>query len=406
MLKSTFEFNYNKQRSENFMNAIDRYGIREEDIDALEGCNDWVGNLKMPKIKKLVVALSELNDFLKISIADKEINYNNYDNLKKLFLIDLSEEWNSEIGMSTAINAMEEVDRLEEMFGKCVSKFTTEQMKEATLDLFSEKKYYKLRSQLNIISRFQIFYKEFFENDAKWKDIINQDDIKSIIGDEARKNILTKKNLLDLFKNTSNAQDAIIPILIFEGLTYSKVDEADELRYLKKEDLKNGRLIVRGSSDSQSNRREIKVDSDIEKAIIEAINQDAIVRRNNYETMITPLKDTEYIVRAGQVGRKKENHLHDENVISFRGVYNRIVACKTVIESMMYDIPFSPKSIETYGKIYYINRFMNEGFDIKEALEMTLKRFGDWYQDGDGSNDPRNKQLINRLKKVWEIYAK
>ena len=72
----------------------------------------------------------------------------------------------------------------------------------------------------------------------------------------------------------------------------------------------------------------------------------------------------------------------------------------------MYDIPFSPKILENFGKVYYINKFIGEGVGVYEAIRMTLIRFGAWEGDVDhNKNSPTNVQMVNRLKKIWSLYT-
>lgn len=400
------EFKLNKEKVSSSQEDIDallkQYEVSEKSWEKAQTTSNWIEKIKLEDVKKIVVALSSVGDSLEIEVEGYEVEFVNFSALKKLFLISYSERIHSTIGQSHAFNTMKEVDRLEDEHGKCVLKFTNDEMKQSVIDLFSEMKYYKVRSQLNIISQFQGFYDKYIPSKEKWSNVRKQDDIREILGENESKNIITKKDLMDLFKNMDNPQDAILPILIFNGVAFSKVDDADEVRYLKKDDLKDNILHVKGNGSNPDNERYIYLEPDVVQAIQEAIKQEYIVKRVRYTETIVKLRDTEYILRPSQLARKKEAEVADESILSFRGANGRFSACKANLDASLYDIPFSPKKIELYGKIYHINKYINEGMEVHEAIRMTLKRFGDWYHDE--KDEAANRQLATRLKRVWEIY--
>lgn len=406
MINSNLNINFDilNKNYKTIEKSLEDIKINIEDLNKLVESDEWLKLYKQEDLKHLIVRLSEIDELIKIDFLDRKLEYSNYDAMKKLFILDLSEKWESEISMSSAFNTMNKIDKLEEEFTKCVLNFTSEEMHQSIVDLFDEMKYHKLRYQINIITRFQTFYKNQIKMSEYWERFKDSDVLKNIVGEEARERILTRKDLIDLTKVVPNVQDSVIPLLIFEGVAFSKVDDKDEIRYLKHNDLKSDGLHIHGNGRSHTKTRVLDLSSEVAGIVKDAINQDFIEKKVRNEQTIIELQDTEYILRASVNSRKKMNTNEDENVLSYRGAYSRLTICKEYIESMLYDIPFSPKMIEQAGKVFYVNKFINEGHGELEAIAMTLKRFGNWYKEN-GMRNPQNSQQINRLRKVWNLYS-
>lgn len=392
--------NYSK-----LQNKLKNNNIKIEDLDKITNDDNWINNNNQEDLKELIYQLSQFNGLANIEITNNEVDYKNYDLIKKLFLIFLSLEWESPIGMKSAINTMSDIDVSEDDFNKNILTLSCEEMSKVTIDLFDKMKYHKLRYQINILTRYQNFYKKQIKNNDNWEHFKDTDVLLDIIGDGAKEHVLNKKDLIDLTKNMPNIQDSIIPLLIFEGVAFSKVDDIDEIRYLKKDDLNNGVLTINGNGNNKDIKRKINLSPDVASLVNDAINQQMVEKRSRDGShYLTELQETEYILRPSIYSRKKKSGGKDASTLSFRGAYSRLGVCKEYIESLLYDIAFTPKAIETFGKIFYINSFINEGYGENEAIVMTLKRFGNWYKEDGNMIGARNSQQINRLKKVWELY--
>ena len=178
---------------------------------------------------------------------------------------------------------------------------------------------------------------------------------------------------------------------------------------MKKTDLHGAKLHINGKDIERVSEREIDLSVEVAELVNDAIEQNYAQKEVKGRVAITELEDTDYILRAStnssKSSRKNGVKYKEKDVMSFTGVYSRINVCKELMESLLYDIPFTPTSIVTSGKIYYVRKFMNEGHDEVEAIIMTLKRFGDWYNDKGDRISPKNYQLINRLRRVWKIHS-
>lgn len=378
-------------------------GFLEKVIDK----SNWVIDNSKNKLAELVYQLSKFDDLAHIEIEDSEIQFDNLDSMKKLFLIELSEEWDSSIGMTSAIKTMEEVDEIESKIGGNVLEFDESEMRETVIDLFSRKQYYRLRYQLNMLSKFQEMFKKQVVGKAQWRDFKNNKILKEIIGDEAKEYLLTRKDLINLTKVTPNLQDSVIPLLIFEGVSMSKVDNIDEIRYVRHKDVRENSLVIRGNGSDERETREIPLSSEVRDIVKDASLQDYIEKKVRGSIKLVELQESDYILRPtvhsrAKIGKRKDS---DPSVLSYRGAYSRVTICKDYIQSLLYDIPFSPRTIATAGKIFYINKYVNEGYGEFEAIKKVLQRFGEWVYEEDGRVGAKNSQQINRLKKVWEIYA-
>lgn len=375
-------------------------------IERLKNDDNWSTYIDKKALKKISVALAGIDNALKIELVEHEdVDFEYCDSLKKLFLQDLSEVWVSDITLQAAISALQVIEEKERLFNKCVIKFTDTEIKASLATLLGDMKYHRLRNRINVISKLQSFYDGLVPMSANWADFKGQKVISEILGQEFQEHVLTKRDLVDLCSNMANVQESVIPILIFEGIRVSKVDDIDELRYLKKSDFLGNKLVIRGNGNKEP--REITLDSDVSDIIKQAIDQEYMLKMAKHEPSIVPLEETDYIIRKTISSRRRVDTSYNDEIMSFRGVYSRFNACRNQMEALLYDIPFSPQSIATCGKVYYVNRYIAEGMDTIEAIRKTLVRFGVWYGDPEeDKQDAKNIQLVNRLKKVWSAYAK
>lgn len=375
--------------------------------DSLVSGTNWINELKERVVKELVFISSHVNELLNVSFLEdyEEVEFKHDDSKKKIFLTYLSKEWESPISMASAISTFHNVDKIEAIRGKSVLELDIEEISQSIIDLFSDMEYHKLRYQINIISRYQNFYANQAKVKVDWSKFKDVKVLKEIIGDSAKEHVLTKRDLVSLTKVMPNIQDSIIPLLIFEGVSFSKVDDIDEIRYLKSSDLNGNELTIEGNNSPKRPKRTITLSPDVSELVREAINQDYIVKSVGGEIELIGLEDTDFILRPAEKSRGKNKSSEHSDVISYRGAYSRVNNCRRHVEQFLYDIKFTPKAVETFGKIYHINKLINEGFEEVESITATLIRFGDWYPEEDSRRNPKNSQQINRLRKQWLLYT-
>ena len=381
----------------------------EKKIEKLEKSCDWIEDFSEKDLKLIVNAVSDLDsEMTKVKIEDVEDIQYEYDDLKKkIFLLSLSNQVESIATVMQAAATFDFLEKIEEKKNKCVLKFTNSDIEGTLIDLFGEMKYHRLRSRLKVLSKFSEFYGHE-EDLGNWKTYSHPDKIYSVLGDIEENKIYTKDYLISLFQMTRNPQESIVPILIFEGAKFSKIDDLDEVRHIKKSDLLNGKLKLTGNGEGKTTEREIEIDSITEQMIKQAASQKFFIKdKGNYQRVLN-MVDSEYLLRPNIAGKiKSSKDETNSSVISFRGAYDRIKNVKKNTELEWSSIDFTPQGISNCGKIHYINRLVTEGMDVYDAIRETLKRFGEWKYSGGSRSDaslPYNTQNVNRLFKLWELY--
>lgn len=401
---ASFDFDY-KKYEENKMeikNSLAKLNVEESSIGEVSNKTNWFEKVDTEALKKICVVINDYNNILVIELQEREdLVYKFDDTLKKLFILALSDKWLSEISISSVINVFKIIENKEEEFNKSVMQFQESEIEESMIDLFGRSYYFRLRQGINIFSKLQLFYKGYINMTASWETYKDQQRIEGIIGQEVKRDIVTKKDLLNLISIMPNVQESIIPLLIFEGVSFSKIEELDELRYLKASDVRGNKIFIAGS-----NERVLDIDDETAEALSMAIDAEYLFKTVHHEFKYVELEDTEYILRPMISSRKRNDMSYDKEVMSFRGIYSRFLLCKDLIESTMYDVPFSPKILENFGKVYYVNKYIGEGIDVYDAIRKTLLRFGNWEGDIEkNKSSARNVQMVNRLKKIWDLYT-
>lgn len=401
---ASFDFDYKKYEENKIeiKNRLAKLKVEENTLGEISNKTNWFEKVDTEVLKKICVVTNDYNDILVIEFQEREdLEYQFDDALKKLFILALSVTWSSEISISSVVNAFKIIENKEKEFNKSVMQFQESEIEESLIDLFGRSYYFRLRHGINIFSKLQTFYKDYINMTASWETYKDQQRIEGIIGQEVKRDIVTKKDLLHLISVMPNVQESIIPLLIFEGVSFSKIEEMDELRYLKTSDVRGNKVFIGGV-----NERVLDIDDDVAYALSKAINSEYLFKTVHNELNYVELEDNEYILRPAISSRKRIDTSYDKDVMSFRGAYSRFHLCKEFVESTMYDIPFSPKILENFGKVYYVNKHLGEGIDVYDAIRKTLSRFGNWEGDIEkNKSNVKNVQMVNRLKKIWDIYT-
>ncbi|TNV68916.1 hypothetical protein [Trichococcus shcherbakoviae] len=401
---ATFRLNksFYEENKEEIKRRLDSVGIEGLILNEISNKLNWFSEVDIEVLKKICTIANDYNDILDLELQGKEdLEYMYDDVLKKLFLHALSNKWVSAISITSAINVLQIIEKKEEKFKKSVIQFEESEIKESMHDLFGRSYYFRLRQGINIFSKLQTFYKEYIHMTANWEKYKDRKTIEEIIGQDVKKDIVTKKDLFDLISVMPNVQESIIPLLIFEGVSFSKIEEMDELRYLKASDVRGNKIFIGGA-----NERILDIDDEVVDALSKAINSEYLFKTVQHEFKYVELEYSEYILRPTILSRKRNDTSYDKDIMSFRGVYSRFLLCKDLIESTMYDVPFSPKILENFGKVYYVNKYLGEGIDVYDAIRKTLVRFGNWEGDIEkNKSNVKNVQMVNRLKKIWDLYT-
>ena len=407
MLKGKLVLNNKIKNDKNTQETLDRELKKNKKIDTkllLEQKDIFFETYKSDEVLKIINVLKNNGVLLDIEIEGHENLSFNYENLnKKTLLIILSTNWEKKFTIERAILNMASLEVYEDVLGKCVRFFNNDEIVKTVIDLHEKYQYYGMRARLHLLSMYQRMFEDKEDksknekNTISWKFYSEPKNLRKIFVDSnIKEDIVTKKDLLTLAEQMENAQEAIIPLLIFEGVKFSAEEDVDELRSLRTENLIGNQLVIRGGRE-----RVIDLTEDVVEIVRDAIDEDYIVTEvfgNQREYLI---QKSEYIVRRSIT--TGYDHMQ-EGITKYRGVYSRMTKCREIFESLVYDIPFTPKKIELFGKIHFINKYVSEGREVAEAIKLTLQRFGDWKFGESKKVGAYNHQLTHRLKTQWEIY--
>jgi hypothetical protein len=122
---------------------------------------------------------------------------------------------------------------------------------------------------------------------------LSKQDLKNFVDYEAQQNkYITYEELLDMEQQCINAQDAVLPRLVFIGI---RGDECSELINLKVSDVHSNKIVLPD--------REIKIDDSTYMLILDAINQTEYMRGNgavseSAKTDKMAINSSDYVLRA------------------------------------------------------------------------------------------------------------
>lgn len=406
-----YDLTINNSNAEKFMRSIKEDGLRgkiesiiKNDLEPQESPKKEMA--RREKLKDLAIILDKEiveyntdNQIIEtVDMNGEMITFDFGDSAKKLFLRNLSEIWETESSLNYAYKVMSWVSGVERDYGKPIYLMNTQEVGDIIPVIFDDVSYYGMRFRVKVFMELQNYYEKYITADLTdfgWVSYFKSDKFRDLFALDAA---ITKDELVDLFNITKNAQDGIIPLLLFEGINLSRVEEKDEIRYIKQEDIGQNEVRI---THNENNQRVIDVDDDTQKALAQVIAQKFILTNKFGREEVETLDKSEYLLRA--VSKKKSTG----EPLTYRGAYSRLARCFENYETNISHKSINPKTIKTSGQYHYINKYMDEGYTMQEAMRMTLKRFGEWLHLEDESKEAghmANRQKMNRLKKKWEVY--
>lgn len=370
---------------------------------------EWLANSEPKDMVGLGIAIVELGleDDIDVYLVDADTGekyddfnhkFQHKDILKKIFLMDLSERWTNAQAIRNAINTFKSTEVLENKYNKGILSLTEEEATESLEEMYHGG-YFGLQFKIKVLSNYEKFFKDYVEKPV-WAEIYSARTFVNKVShlESVKDTYITNDNLIDLFSIQENSQVYIIPLLIFHGVCYSRVEEVDELAHLSIDDIGKDFINIR----SGKYPRKIPVDPILTKLIKQAYNQSYINRYFKHTVSNLELKHTKYILRAVEKGSNES-----EEVMAYRGIYQRLIEFKEQFESIYGVQNASVRLLVSSGKKYWIDRYLADGLELQDAIRKTLKRFGEWtvLPDPDRENGLQaNRQRVIRTKKVWRIY--
>lgn len=252
--------------------------------------------------------------------------------------------------------------KFELSFGKDLYDFSADELEEFFRSLQAK----TLRSIQNSISTVEQYIRFAIKNNKTTYKVNNatlfnsREHTEKLIDKDAEEHmIFDKKEIMDMAKNSDNAQDGVIPALIFDGVSSKKKhnEEFYELVNLKNEDIdwNNNEIVLED--------RRIPMSKETVELVRDAIKENIYQSINGERTRKYKIAKSDYVLRGLRGNRK----------IKWRNIIERIAR---IAEYWGYKKYLNATNISYSGQIYYAKELLDKGMDIEEVVDKILFRFG------------------------------
>lgn len=363
----------------------------------------WLGNDSEKKAVLLANFLSEkeVENHVNVILTDSEregldfsYNFSYENNKKRVFIAILGQKWEQNKTPPRVYKCFKEVDKYEIQLGKSFINFNDQEVIETIRGLNNNNGFYGTKFTVKVLTR----YEKLFSDNKIWKHYFSNPEFNKVIQGNRAKSVITQRQLFDLYDSTDNKQDYIVPILLFNGVRYSRIDDKDELRHLKKDDIKPDHISI-NHGDSP---RTIDINNDVYKRLYEAIRQNFVVVNRFDREIVIELSSSDYLLRP--INRKDNQN----KVLSNTALNKRLDNVNDEIDNQFGVEGRKSQLSVLSGKKYFVDVFQSQGFNTQESIRKTLKRFGEWdfLDDGDGISLQSNQQRTARLKTLLRNLSK
>lgn len=386
-------------------NDLDKTGMSnslKEFINSNTDKDGWLDPVfNKEQMEELKVISYSNKETIDIEIKELLHTFEYEDVTKKSFLIECYNNYSSGRTVQ-AIKALRQVEQFELDFGKCVRFFTLDDIKRYAIEIFNSISYHKVELFITIINQYNLYYNQQagINERSAWS-IVSREFIITLLQENSNVKTLTKRDVKNIFEASDSPQTMIPLVLIFEGVRFKDDEDEDELRYLTEDDLKGNELVVRNRIDVD---RTIFIDNNTKAMIEEALNQDAFYVTNEYRPGdIIPIEDSKYIIKRGDTGYASKKS--EEGAVAYRTVYKRLNSSREIAKYVVgNDISLTYRNIRKFGMLHYVNSHLVDGYELDEAIERTLKRFGDWSMGDSESDHSNNVQRVRRLRNQFKVH--
>ena len=231
---------------------------------------EWAVSLTDKELSTLgaLVRKNDLENQIEVNFENIDVNFEINRASKMIFLTYISNVWESERSFEYAKATLVEIELFEEKYGRSSIDFNGKEVIDTINGLGDRTNFYGLKFKIKVLKEYFDFYSKELglkSKDNKWAQYYSSRKLSEILDTEERSVDLTRKNLVDLFNSMTNPQQGIIPLLVFEGLNFSKTDEVDEVRNLKIKDVHSEGIFVPSTTDEVDGRGfRLSVDREIE----------------------------------------------------------------------------------------------------------------------------------------------
>ncbi|KRN10779.1 hypothetical protein [Liquorilactobacillus mali] len=374
-------------------------------IDRLFNAKE-INSAKMPftKLKKATIMLnaksSNFNSLVKYRLKDgkgelfsnKQFLYDN--NVKYLYLSNYSKEYLSLSSLKNINKIFTNIEEIEVENNKSIINFDLEDMNKV-VDFFRHKfiNFMTYRTTLLELSNFIKFIaKEYksvgIEYEVKW----NYKKLIKIIPDSEKPSpFLDGNEIARLAERSDVAQNGVVLILLLNGLRLSRIDENDEIRFLKESDVKDGVIHVHGKFP-----RDIKLTPREFSIVQDAIEEEYYDTKRNW---LSTIPRTGYVLRPYGENKTTAN-------LTEVGIQKRISNIASKFSDYIVERIFTYSSIRTAGRNRFIDGLVDLGYTLEEAAYLSLERFGDIKSDVDILQREKTESEYYMAYKIRKTYNK
>lgn len=320
---------------------------------------------------------------------DQTVRFEFDDVVKKIFVAKKSRIWQTELTVEYAVIALLDVEEFEDRFDKSVLEFDEQEVLETIKGLYNRHTLAALYSKVAMLSSYSLDLKG--ASSKFWVKNKSRKQMALLVGEnQTISDIITKNNLKDYFRNSDNPQFSIIPILIFEGVQFSTMNDIDELRSIKRDDILENGIILRGG-DKKSTGRFLELDQDVMSMVRIALNQKTYY--GVFKRQVNPdFVETGYLFKP--IGSVRAN-----GSLSYSGIFKRFVLFQDYAEITLGIEGASVRVLQNFGKFNYLGQYLKTGMVFKEASVEVMKKYKEYeIYTPDGGKSKRTIQENNRTR--------
>lgn len=291
-----------------------------------------------------------------------------------------------------AINAFNRVESLEKELGKDIGSFDQSDVERYILSVYNGFNIEMIQAD---IRRFDQYCENIEGRKINQWAIVDMAKILSILR-ESDVDIINRTQLKEMFDYVGSPQLFLPIILAYEGVNISTNEDIMEASWIKVEDIGDHTLTVKDKTGGM--KRIIELDDWSYKIILAASKQRMIAVARGKSEVYDKLRKTSYLIK-----KSDGSSVHGGNHVPYSVIYHRIQTVKDIMESKEENIKLTPRHITHSGEMYYIDKYVREGANIKEAVEMMFHRFG---HIGTTNSPDAYKRKVKRMINKYKSYKK
>ncbi|KRL08033.1 hypothetical protein [Liquorilactobacillus hordei] len=361
--------------------------------------------LSYSKTVEMIFGLSVLNKdiekLVKLRLEDDSKHNDNFSidykfdhNLKAAFIAQRSRELENYSNVKKIIKILNQVEQFEIEKNKSILQFNFEDM----LDIISYYRnnfinYMTYNNYILVINLFVDYsIKKFDELGYKLEKSWNKNKLfDSIPENEKPKSFIEADELKRIVRAIDNPQDAVIISLMMNGIKLSRIEEDDEIRNIREDDITGNTIHIRGKFE-----RDIKLDPEALSIVHEALEQTFY---SSTSKTIQTVSRTGYLLRT--YGRSSKN-----GKMSEYGIQRRLRKIRENYSQFIADRQLTYSTIRTAGRIEFVDdlMYLNKSISLDEAMYESMVKFGDMKESS--LNNKKSEDEYYRKYSLVQNYEK